>query len=183
MSVASFAHARKKALSRGLAWELDEEEFRLLRQEPCWYCGGPLPTSSTGLDRFNEFEGYRLDNVAPCCWYCNTRRASWTPTFFRSLFVAYRARYGEFQWPGPVSEGSQRWFRQPRRGEPETPGRLLMALGRELQHPGDKLPWSPFDRTWQAWLRACRHFERPPASVVAAESECALVVKSGKRRP
>ena len=175
-SVASFASAKARAFRRGLAWELDREEFRLLQQEPCWYCGGPLPTSSAGLDRFNEFEGYRLDNVAPCCWYCNTRRHNRTPIFFRNLFVAYRARYGEFRWPGPISPGTQRWYRQSLPGGPPTAEHRLLALGRELEEPGDRLPWPELPwprppenaserldyntlvvRTWQAWLRACRH--------------------------
>ena len=81
---------KKRALDAGLEFELTEEQFRYLSQEPCHYCGSPpcseyhrgergkRPTGNgfsqfiyNGLDRVDSSAGYTLDNVVPCCAICN----------------------------------------------------------------------------------------------------------------
>lgn len=58
----------------GLVWDIPKETYRSLRSNPCHYCGGPLPETSTGLDRKDNAGGYTLDNVVPCCSICNYGR-------------------------------------------------------------------------------------------------------------
>lgn len=124
----------------------------------------------------------------PCFWYCNTRRHNWTPIFFRNLFVVYCARYGEFRWPGPepgyTQRGDHTWVKL---------NHTLRTLERELEGPGDRLPWPelPWPRppraayserraydtivvkTWQAWLRACRHCLARGAPLVPCDAASA----------
>jgi hypothetical protein len=68
------------ALKKGLVWEIDEFQFIHLTQERCYYCGDPpsnkIPDRRgsyiyNGLDRIDSSEGYTLDNVVPCCAWCN----------------------------------------------------------------------------------------------------------------
>lgn len=51
------------------------EDFVRLIQQPCTYCGGPLPEKAPGLDRIDIAKGYALDNVLPCCDWCNIARS------------------------------------------------------------------------------------------------------------
>lgn len=43
----------------------------------CHYCNGELGTTifyGSGLDRLDNDQGYHLNNVVPCCKYCNSLR-------------------------------------------------------------------------------------------------------------
>lgn len=66
-----FQVARGTARRRGWAWELTLPEYCALTEEPCHYCGGPLPEKGGGLDRADNAEGYTLKNALPCCFLCN----------------------------------------------------------------------------------------------------------------
>lgn len=43
---------------------------------PCFYCGGPLNPTGTGLDRKTPSKGYVLGNVVSCCGKCNEAKNS-----------------------------------------------------------------------------------------------------------
>ncbi len=58
---------RYKAKTRGLEFALSSDEFLLLTQSDCHYCGGP----GYGVDRVDSDRGYLLDNCVPCCSLCN----------------------------------------------------------------------------------------------------------------
>ncbi len=73
---------RRNADMRGLEWELSEQQFADLTQQPCHYCGSQPANKSTagrhfgdyvysGLDRKDPEMGYIPDNVVPCCKRCN----------------------------------------------------------------------------------------------------------------
>ena len=73
---------RKNAQTRGLPWELTEEDFRRLTSQDCHYCGAPpsmigkvLSQSGecvyNGLDRIDNALGYTLQNVVSACKICN----------------------------------------------------------------------------------------------------------------
>jgi hypothetical protein len=59
---------------KGRIWSLTLEEFRQLVSNQCHYCSGPLPKTSSGLDRKDNSRGYEIDNVLPCCTICNLSR-------------------------------------------------------------------------------------------------------------
>lgn len=84
--VASFNYLYRKyesnAKTRGLAFDITKEEFRVLTQLNCFYCNkSPESVAQrrnangcyryNGLDRLDSSKGYVLDNIVPCCKDCN----------------------------------------------------------------------------------------------------------------
>lgn len=67
-------------LSRGLEFYLTLEQFNSFWQKDCYYCGHRVET--IGLDRINNDEGYRIDNVVSCCSVCNVMRMDLTQDQF-----------------------------------------------------------------------------------------------------
>lgn len=65
-------HARYKSLE----WFISFEDYINLIKQKCFYCEGPLPETKVGLDRKNNNIGYTLDNVVPCCRYCNQLKSN-----------------------------------------------------------------------------------------------------------
>jgi len=72
----------KDAKKRNVVWELASDEFKVLTQQPCHYCGKPphqvwKGKASTGnytymgVDRVDNSIGYRPENCVPCCKICN----------------------------------------------------------------------------------------------------------------
>jgi hypothetical protein len=73
---------RLSARTRGLAWELTDEEFDDLTGRNCRYCGCPPSRvkdhgsyngtfTYNGIDRKDNSLGYVIGNVVPCCTICN----------------------------------------------------------------------------------------------------------------
>ena len=61
---------KKNALSRNLPWLLSDSEAGWFLILLCHYCGA-VPKPIHGIDRVDSRLGYDLDNVAPCCKWCN----------------------------------------------------------------------------------------------------------------
>jgi len=66
-------------------FSITKKEFKELINKNCHYCNLPPSNKKTtknkkgiyyysGLDRVNTTGGYHLDNVVPCCKYCNTAK-------------------------------------------------------------------------------------------------------------
>ena len=77
-----YCRTRISARVRNLDFDLSKTDFRRLIKEPCHYCGqtpsqifGVRSRNGSfvynGLDRFDNFIGYTLGNVVPCCKTCN----------------------------------------------------------------------------------------------------------------
>lgn len=93
---AVFTSYRRSAKQRGRSFEITEEEFALITQQNCYYCGcAPSKTKSkpghfygtftyNGIDRLNNEEGYTSTNTVPCCWLCNKMKS----TLSEEQFVA-----------------------------------------------------------------------------------------------
>lgn len=72
----------QKAKLRDIPFELSLDEASSLFTENCYYCGNPPQNKRTrnlgntvyyqGLDRVDNSIGYTLNNVVPCCRYCNS---------------------------------------------------------------------------------------------------------------
>ena len=69
-----FGSCKSAQKRKGRVWSIPKELFAKLISMPCTYCGGPLPTSSAGLDRLDNSKGYTPENVTPCCAICNYAR-------------------------------------------------------------------------------------------------------------
>lgn len=75
---ARFRSMLNTAKSREIPVTLTLEEYRVLTQEgqaPCFYCEAPIVQLGSGLDRLDYTKGYELDNVVPCCKFCNTLKS------------------------------------------------------------------------------------------------------------
>lgn len=77
---------KHSAERRGHLFELDEEFFRKITQQNCYYCKsepnqikkGQGKTSGdyvyNGIDRIDSTKGYTPTNVVPCCFICNNMK-------------------------------------------------------------------------------------------------------------
>lgn len=78
---------KKNAAERGYVWDLTVEQFLEITQKNCYYCGGgPSNLTRTrsknylfhyiynGIDRVDNDKGYHIDNIVPCCIYCNSAK-------------------------------------------------------------------------------------------------------------
>lgn len=54
---------------RNLSFELTFDDFMLIWDKPCHYCGTAI--HGIGIDRKNNKIGYTLNNVVSCCTKCN----------------------------------------------------------------------------------------------------------------
>lgn len=71
-----FTDCKRYAKNRGLEWVIGFNDYAELIQRNCFYCDGPLPATKVGLDRLDNMKGYSLNNVVPCCRYCNQMRSN-----------------------------------------------------------------------------------------------------------
>jgi hypothetical protein len=83
-----FASIKKGALNRELSFLLTKDEVAALIFSPCHYCGNPHSNGCTmkdkndgvykynGIDRVDSSRGYSIDNVVPCCKWCNYSKMS-----------------------------------------------------------------------------------------------------------
>jgi len=67
-------------------WHLTEDEFYLISQRDCHYCGQPPSQIKrgqgngkdfkyNGIDRIDSKKEYTTDNVVPCCKQCNIAKS------------------------------------------------------------------------------------------------------------
>lgn len=67
------------AQRRGHSFELSYDEFLVLHNAPCAYCGD---TESYGIDRVDNSAGYTKENCVPCCTVCNHMKWGYTKDKF-----------------------------------------------------------------------------------------------------
>lgn len=60
---------KKGAYVRNIKFELDDNQIINLIKNPCEYCG--CDENFNGLDRMDSKKWYTIENVVPCCKYCN----------------------------------------------------------------------------------------------------------------
>lgn len=62
---------RRSRLARGISVELSFEQFSILINSPCTYCG---TENSRGIDRLDSSKPYTMENSNPCCRVCNSMK-------------------------------------------------------------------------------------------------------------
>lgn len=66
---------KRNAKKKSRNFNLSEDEFIKISQQPCIYCGGYSDTYDgeqfNGIDRTDSNLGYYIDNCVPCCATCN----------------------------------------------------------------------------------------------------------------
>lgn len=61
-----------RATKKGFAFEISEEDYKLITNGNCFYCHRESTEDSrNGIDRIDSEKGYILDNCVPCCSECN----------------------------------------------------------------------------------------------------------------
>ena len=84
---------KSNAKSRGLRFDLTNDEFKAIASENCFYCGAspeyrtpPKEWQSgghwSGVDRIDNSLGYSIDNCVPCCRQCNWAKRDMTQEEF-----------------------------------------------------------------------------------------------------
>lgn len=81
---------RDGAVKRNLPFEISLEDFKLFWQVPCYYCGDAIDT--IGLDRINSDLGYTLDNLRPCCTFCNRAKLDNIDSYFEDKILKIAER-------------------------------------------------------------------------------------------
>jgi hypothetical protein len=76
-----YRHSYKsRAFNSGIDFSINESDFRKITASSCAYCGsapcttvarGKSSFTYNGIDRLDPCKGYTLDNVVPCCKWCN----------------------------------------------------------------------------------------------------------------
>lgn len=90
----NFSSMKASAKARHILFDLTLEEYTPLALLPCFYCSEELPRFGCGLDRIDSNKGYSIENVVPCCAYCNFGKNSQTQESFlaRCIRIADKHR-------------------------------------------------------------------------------------------
>lgn len=99
---------QRNALTRGLSWELSDDDFNRLTSQDCFYCGGAPSNVAqgktwngdftyNGIDRVHNDLGYTLDNVVSACRLCNAAKRDLS----YDEFTAWLGRLTAHQWFNP----------------------------------------------------------------------------------
>lgn len=84
------------ASERNFPWELVEEDFETIIQQPCYFCGQEpefhisdqrfnktnTPFLRNGIDRLDPTKGYTKENSVSCCSMCNRMKSNYSITDF-----------------------------------------------------------------------------------------------------
>lgn len=99
---------KSNAIIRGMKFNLTMEDVRNITSKNCYYCGEEPSGISimskskdeklteyrtykySGIDRIDSNKGYELDNVVPCCKWCNIAKNDSTVDEFKNhIFKMY----------------------------------------------------------------------------------------------
>lgn len=89
-----FYRARIKAKKRKIEWQLNLDQYIQLVKNNCYYCKDTLSKSAGNLDRVDNFKGYELNNVVPCCINCNVAKGTKTTEEF-AQWILRAAKWAE----------------------------------------------------------------------------------------
>lgn len=90
--ILGYKHHAKR---RGFTWNLSFDDVSSIIRKPCHYCGKRNSNKKitknckdgflyNGIDRVNSLKNYTIDNVVPCCDYCNKAKGNKTKQEFLS---------------------------------------------------------------------------------------------------
>lgn len=109
------SHSAKKALmgrykrgakDRSIEWNLAEDDFYRIVDEPCHYCGDTRQSRYsvgkkyycryTGIDRKNSADSYSVENCLPCCKKCNRAKSDLDYEVFKEWVKKVYLQFCEF---------------------------------------------------------------------------------------
>jgi hypothetical protein len=71
-----FTQLKYTAKARNMEMNLTLADLTQILLLPCHYCGGKLNETGYGLDRKDNAKGYTIENVVPCCDFCNKLKSN-----------------------------------------------------------------------------------------------------------
>lgn len=83
---------KSSAKANGIIFELTLDEASKLFDAPCFYCNEYIPGTLNGIDRVNNFLGYKNGFVVTCCTLCNMLKSCWE----YNSFIAYAGHIAFF---------------------------------------------------------------------------------------
>jgi len=86
------------AKRRKIEFDLTKEEFAAFWQKPCHYCGYTIHT--IGLDRIDSDLGYFVENLVPCCRWCNAGKNNLS----QESWINLCCRVAEKHSPAPAGQ-------------------------------------------------------------------------------
>lgn len=110
---AIYRNVKQSAESRNLSFDLSKDQVMELIYQPCHYCGEKASNYMNhtnkigksngaihynGLDRVDNTRGYTIDNVVPCCKYCNNAKWKLTVDEFRDWIIRVSNHLKENNW-------------------------------------------------------------------------------------
>lgn len=91
-----FSLLKSRAKKRG-ACNISKDQYFQLISRDCYYCNKSLKDETgVGLDRIDNKLGYLIDNVLPCCSFCNLLRSNLLDTEETKVVIAALKNY----WKG-----------------------------------------------------------------------------------
>ena len=101
-----YGNYSRNAAKLGRVFELPFEWFADAITQDCYYCySSPVTTFKkkgsrsgviyNGLDRIDSSRGYTIDNVVPCCKFCNFAKGRWGVEDFNDWLLRVRAGHGK----------------------------------------------------------------------------------------
>jgi hypothetical protein len=96
---------KTSAKNRGLCFDLTRDQFKVLVESDCWFCGAsPAPTWKhsklkapprfNGVDRLDNEKGYTVGNSVSCCGPCNRAKHTMGLQEFIDRAVRITKRHG-----------------------------------------------------------------------------------------
>ena len=74
---------KRAATTRGIAWNLTDDEAKEMLVNPCIYCNHiDLEVRVNGIDRLDSSKPYTLENCRSCCKDCNYMKGTYDPRTF-----------------------------------------------------------------------------------------------------
>ena len=78
-----FRSIKNSAITRGIEWNLSDEEAKVMMTSPCIYCKHmDLDVRVNGIDRLDSGKSYCTENCRPCCKNCNYMKGTFDPKTF-----------------------------------------------------------------------------------------------------
>lgn len=71
----SFKQYKQSAERRNIEFSISESEFDFITGKTCYICG-ETNLATIGVDRYNNRDGYTIENSMPCCTECNYSKSS-----------------------------------------------------------------------------------------------------------
>lgn len=86
-----FNQYKGNAKQRNIPFMVTKEELLAIVFKDCYYCSMPastptcnarIPLLYSGIDRIDNTKGYTLDNIVPCCKWCNIAKIDRSLEYF-----------------------------------------------------------------------------------------------------